>query len=34
MIKNRNCKINRSLDFETETSKNLFIFNKLLIRTL
>lgn len=32
MIKNRNCKLNRSLDFETE--KNLFIFNKLSIKAI
>lgn len=34
MIKNRNCKLNRSLDFETETNKNLSIFNKLSIKTI
>lgn len=34
MIKNRNCKLNRSLDFETETNKNLFIFNKLSIKAI
>lgn len=34
MIKNRNCKLNGSLDFETETNKNLSIFNKLSIKAI
>lgn len=34
MIKNRNCKLNRSLDFETETNKDLSIFNKLSIKAI
>lgn len=34
MIKNRNCKLNRSSDLETETNKNLSIFNKLSITAI
>lgn len=34
MIKNRNCKLNGSLDFETETNKNLSIFNKVSIKAI
>lgn len=34
MIKNRNCKLNGSLDFETEINKNLSIVNKLSIKAI